>query len=124
MKKNQKLIFSITAKDCTFRATRGSGPGGQHRNKVATAIRCVHDSSGAVGFASDDKSQHRNKKKAFRRMAESEKFQTWVRIEVARRSGELAEMERKIEKSLSEDKVKCEIRVDGKWTVKKHEELA
>ena len=114
--KHRELLFSVTAKDCKFQATRGSGPGGQHRNKVSTAIRCIHPPSGATGYASDDKSQHRNKRKAFRRMAESKKFITWARMEAARRSGELAKIERKVERAIADDKIKCEIQIEGKWT--------
>ena len=78
MTKKRELLFSVTAKDCEFQATKGSGPGGQHRNKTSTAIRCIHRPSGAVGFASDDKSQHRNKRVAFGRMARSKKMQDWI----------------------------------------------
>ena len=112
---NRELIFSVTAADCDFQAFKGSGPGGQHRNKVSTAIRCTHRASGAVGVASDDKSQHRNKRKAFRRMAESEKFQTWVRIEAAKRTGELARIEEKVNRSMQTGNLRAEVRQDGLW---------
>lgn len=114
--KNEKeLLFSVTAKDCVFQAFKGSGPGGQHRNKTSTAIRCTHPPSGAVGVASDDKSQHRNKKKAFRRMAESDKFKRWVKIEIARITGQLKEVEKEVDKQLQPNKIKTEIQEDGKW---------
>ena len=112
----KELIFSVTKKDLEFQATKGSGPGGQHRNKTATAIRCTHKDSGAVGYSCDEKSQHRNKKIAFRRMAESKKFQDWVRLEASRRTGELVEIERKVEKAMQDKNIVVEIRDDrGCW---------
>jgi len=83
---------------------------------VATAIRCIHKPSGAVGYASDDKSQHRNKRKAFGRMARSKEFQEWVRIESARRTGKLAEMELRVERSMNDGNIRTEIRDNGRWT--------
>ncbi len=44
---------------------RASGPGGQHRNKVETAVRLIHKESGLIVTSSDGKSQHQNKKKAW-----------------------------------------------------------
>lgn len=61
----------------TFRA---GGPGGQNQNKRDTGVRIVHPPSGAVGESREERSQLANKKKAFRRMAESPEFKTWVRV--------------------------------------------
>ena len=115
MTSKRKLLFSVTAKDCRFKAFTGSGPGGQHRNKVATAIRCVHEPSGAVGTCTTHKSQHRNKKVAFGRMARSDKFQRWVRLEAARQTGALAEIERKVDRDMQPDRIRWEHREDGVW---------
>lgn len=115
--KKKELLFSVTAKDLEFQAIRGSGPGGQNRNKVATAIRCIHPPSGAQGYSCDHNSQHRNKRIAFRRMAESKKFQDWVRMEAARRTGELAEIEHKVEKSMKPENLLFEVHDEkGRWT--------
>lgn len=112
------LLFSVTAKDLKFVATRGSGPGGQHRNKVATAIRCIHESSGAVGYACDERSQYRNKKTAFRRMAESKKFQDWIKIEAARVSGQQAEIEKQVQEQMQPHNIKCEVHDEnGLWVL-------
>ena len=40
-------------KQCTVKRTRASGPGGQHRNKVETAIVVKHDPTQVVGQASE-----------------------------------------------------------------------
>lgn len=54
----------LDMRDITIQAYRASGPGGQHRNKVETAIRIIHKSSGIIVTASDSKSKGQNKKKA------------------------------------------------------------
>lgn len=42
-------IVTVTAADCRWDYYRGSGAGGQHRNKTSSAVRCTHEPSGAVG---------------------------------------------------------------------------
>lgn len=46
-----------------FEFFKGSGPGGQHRNKVCTGVKCIHLPTG-VKEERTSKSQHRNKKEA------------------------------------------------------------
>ena len=53
---------------CQVTRTRGSGPGGQHRNKVETAIVVKHEPSGVVGQASEKRSQQSNKEVAVARL--------------------------------------------------------
>lgn len=49
---------------------RGSGPGGQHRNKVESAVRLVHIPSGITVVAAEHRSQARNRDLAFERLRE------------------------------------------------------
>lgn len=53
---------------CVIRRTRHSGPGGQHRNKVETAIEIVHEPTGIVSFAAERRSQEANRQVAVFRM--------------------------------------------------------
>jgi protein subunit release factor B len=46
------------------------GPGGQHRNRVATGVRLVHRPSGLVVTATERRSQAANRRVAFERLAE------------------------------------------------------
>ena len=45
---------------CDVRRTRRSGPGGQHRNKVETAVVITHQPTGVKGQASQRRSQSQN----------------------------------------------------------------
>ena len=47
-------------RDCSVTHTKGSGPGGQHRNKVQTAVVLKHRPTGLTGSASDSRSQTQN----------------------------------------------------------------
>jgi len=51
--------------DLEINATRGKGPGGQHKNKTSSMIRAKHKPTGVV-VCIDGRDQHQNKKKALR----------------------------------------------------------
>jgi len=111
---NRELLFSVAAADCRWDYYRGTGAGGQKRNKTDSACRCTHIASGAVGQAEDTRSQHKNKALAFKRMGESKKFQAWAKMEALRVTGKLRTIEEQIEITMRRD-IKVEVQVDGKW---------
>jgi len=55
-------------KNCRVDAYKSSGPGGQRKNKVATAIRLVHKPSGISAQGQETRSQARNKTLALRNL--------------------------------------------------------
>ena len=54
--------------ECDVKRLRRGGPGGQHRNKVETAVRLTHRPSGQIAEASEARSQLENRKVALRRL--------------------------------------------------------
>ncbi|MCF8371238.1 MAG: peptide chain release factor H [Bacteroidales bacterium] len=68
--------FQISEKDIAYQAIRASGPGGQHVNKVSTAIRATHTPTGLSVVASDSRSQIQNRKKAKERLLNMLKIET------------------------------------------------
>ena len=61
-------LLGINKTDLRISTLKGSGPGGQHRNKTETAVRIVHIKTGITVVASDNKSQTQNRKNAFKRL--------------------------------------------------------
>ncbi len=53
-----------------FQAIRSSGAGGQHVNKVSSAIRAKHTKTGIQVLVMDSRSQHQNRKIAILRLQE------------------------------------------------------
>jgi peptide chain release factor len=62
-------------KDVKLESCRASGPGGQHVNKVETAVRGTHVPSGIQVLAMDSRSQLQNKQLCLERL--EAKFMTW-----------------------------------------------
>lgn len=116
MKEPRTPLFSVTAKDCEWDYYVGSGSGGQKKNKTANCVRCTHRDSGAVGKSEEGRSQRYNKEQAFRKMAGSDVFKRWLRVEYARKAGIADEVERAVEKAMRPHNIKTEYKVDGKWT--------
>jgi peptide chain release factor 1 len=52
--------LKINPTDLKFETYRGTGPGGQHKNKTDSAVRVTHLPTG-IQACSEIKSQHRNK---------------------------------------------------------------
>ncbi len=55
---------------CQMDRLRGSGPGGQKRNKTESSVRLRHAASGLSALAGESRSQHENKARALRRLRE------------------------------------------------------
>ncbi len=62
-------IFPVTRKDLRIDVFTCGGKGGQHQNKTATGVRFTHISTGISAESRSHRSQHRNKKEAFHKLA-------------------------------------------------------
>ncbi len=64
----QSSAAQFSEKEIQYQAMRSSGAGGQHVNKVSSAIRATHIPTKISVVAMDSRSQHQNKKLATERL--------------------------------------------------------
>lgn len=112
---SREKVTILSPKDMKVSYFCGSGAGGQARNKVASGVMIRHEESGAIGRASDSRSQHDNRVSAFKRLAADPRMKFWI----ARRIHELRQgesLEQEIEKETSSEKLRYEVKNDqGQW---------
>lgn len=113
MSKERQLLFSVTAADCDWSYTRGTGNGGQKKNKTNSAVHCTHRASGAHGYAEDSRSQHENRRTAFGRMCAAKEFKTWHKLETMRKTGQAAIIDQTVDREMK--KIKVEVKQEGLW---------
>jgi hypothetical protein len=65
-----RLDDAALLRQCREERYRASGPGGQRRNKVATAVRLKHEPSGVTVQSEDSRSLEENRRRATRRLRE------------------------------------------------------
>lgn len=92
----RRHVLSVTIHDCEVQTFRFGGSGGQNQNKRDTGVRIIHHPSGARGESREERSQLQNKKTAFRRMAESDAFRSWVRRQAGEDALLIAEVVREL----------------------------
>ena len=105
----KQLLFSLTAKDFEFQTFCTGGAGGQHRNAKQNGVRCLHPASGSVAEHRDGRDQYLNRREAFRKCAETEKFKAWHRVETLRRMGQLKDIDKRVDEMMHESNLKVEL---------------
>ncbi len=113
MTAKRELVFSVTAADCDWSYTRGTGKGGQAKNKTSSAVHCTHRASGAHGYAEDHRSQQQNRKLAFERMAKTKVFEDWRHLEFMKRTGQEAVIQDNVDRAMRQ--IRVEVKDDGLW---------
>lgn len=104
----KKLLFSLTKKDFTVQTFCTGGNGGQHRNAKQNGVRIIHPASGARAEHRDGRDQGKNKEAAFHKLVETKEFKAWHKIEVARHTGVLKAVERRVDELMAEHLLKIE----------------
>lgn len=84
----KKLLFSVTMKHLKMQTFTVPGPGGGGKDTSRTGVRLVHEASGAVGEGRETRSVTQNRRAAFVKLANSDKFKAWHKIECAKRLGQ------------------------------------
>ncbi|MCL1927571.1 MAG: peptide chain release factor-like protein [Treponema sp.] len=112
----KKLLFSLSKDNGDFIVEyyNGTGNGGQNRNKREMACRIRHPKSGALATCQEERHQKANRERAFTRLVKSQKFQNWLKLETAKRAGDLDDIDQKVENAMRQAKIEVKDD-DGRW---------
>jgi protein subunit release factor B len=114
----KELLFSLSKDKGDFiveAIKHGGGAGGQKKNKTSNACRITHPKSGAIAECHEERHFAVNKKTAFEKLTQSDKFQKWLKVEIAKKNGAYIDIEEKVNKAMSQ--VKVEVHNEkGQWT--------
>lgn len=111
----KELLFSVTRKDFDIQFYRGTGNGGQKKNKTSNCCRITHKESGATATSEEGRSQAHNKQNAFKKMTATKEFQNWLKIKIAEANGQKAIIEEYVDRQMKSENLKVEGFIGGKW---------
>jgi protein subunit release factor B len=113
---DKKLFFSLSKAHSDFVVTpyKGSGKGGQKKNKTMSGCRITHPATGLFSECEEERYFEVNKRRAFERLVAKPGFQKWLKLETAKRQGKFQEIDDRVEREMKN------IRVDvkdaaGRW---------
>lgn len=115
MKKEK--IFSLKKDDFEIQTFKSGGKGGQHQNKTDSGVRIIHKETGISSESRSEKSQHQNKKIAFKKLTENPKFKVWLNKKVYEiEKGKTTEQ--LVDEMMKPENLKVEVKdKDGKWVL-------
>lgn len=112
---DRQLLFRVSRKDFKIEAYRGTGNGGQNKNKRDTACRIRHPDSGAVATAEEHRTFEQNRKAAFLRLTKTAKFRVW-HAEMVQIAQGLPSIEERVERAMAPRNIKVETKDEkGRW---------
>ncbi len=118
MNKKREHILSLTKKDFDISTFKSGGKGGQHQNKTDSAVRIKHIETGLSAESREGKSQHQNKKIAFRRLTKSVEFVSWLKM----KSNEIIKkrtISEEVDMITQPEHIKVEVKQNGRWVDEK-----
>lgn len=83
----KKLLFSVTMKDLEMQTFSVGGHGGGGKDTSNSGVRLIHRPSGAVGEGREHRTNTQNRRSAFKKLVENQKFKFWMKVECARHRG-------------------------------------
>ena len=113
---DKPLLFSLTKKDFIVETFRSGGAGGQNQNKRDTGVRIRHPDSGAVASSRNHRTQLQNRKEAFRRLIDSDKFKVWHSIKCGKILKQGPSIDEQVDEMMSPENLKIETKNEnGDW---------
>ena len=108
---SKELAFSLRANDFEWAYSRPGGHGGQKMQKTSSRVQVRHSESGAMGQASDTRSQLQNRRIALQRLIDSAAFKIWLN----RKLMQGPTPEQRVEKDMDPRNLKVENQENGVW---------
>jgi protein subunit release factor B len=112
---NRQRIRIVSKADLDISFFVGPGHGGQKKQKTHSGCQIIHRASGAIGRCSENRSQEQNKHAAFKNLLKTAKMKIWLSKKIYE-IREQETLEEAVEKSMTPENLRFEIKNDGKWT--------
>lgn len=111
----RQRVTILHRKDLEVSHFCGPGHGGQAKNKVASGVMIRHPESGAIGRASDSRSEPENKKAAFERLLKDPRMKFFLAKAIYEvKAGE--KLEKTVDKETADKNLKYEVKNEaGQW---------
>jgi protein subunit release factor A len=103
------VAFSVRISDCREEFFRGSGNGGQKKQKTSSGVRLTHEPSGVQVESEAQRSQHQNRVDALKKLAAHPKFRAWCHAESRARIEGYSSLVTKVEEMMKPHNLKIEI---------------
>lgn len=107
----KEKLLSLTRKDFRVETMRGTGAGGQKRNKTESKVRITHIATGITATSDFTRDQRKNRGIAFRSICKNPKFLSWLR-QTSLRQKSIDEL---VEDAMKPENIKIEVMKNRRW---------